>query len=194
MAVSVQKYTVNSKTLLGRLIPFFLRGKRMLQFLSAISSPLDDVNKAFQSWAYNTLVDAATTSQVIVLKWALKNKFGQYFYNEDDEFSIDTYARNDYATLYEDRIEMDGAPEHTIKQVYMPENNADTTLGGEEVKNKVILRDKNEIISESNEVLIAAPMCNKRITEEMYQKMIERYIEQQLVYDVEYKVVISKTK
>lgn len=188
MAVSVQRYTVDSKTLVGQIVPFFLRGKRVLQFLSAISSPLDSVNKVFQTWAHDTLIDAVTTSQVIVLKWSLKNKLIKYLANADDEFEFDTYDRSNYATLYENQSEQLDYPE--IKNIYMPENVDDATVGDD--VEKIIIRDKDEIVSESNEVLIIAPPHNSKISDGQYIKKIRQCVEPYIVYDVEYKIVISK--
>lgn len=189
MAVSVQRYVVESKTLVGQLVPFFLRGKRVLQFMAAICSPLDDVNNVFQTWAHDTLIDAATTSQVIVLKWVLKNKLIKYMANADDEFAFDTYDRSNYATLYENQSEQLDYPE--VKNIYMPESSGDTTVGDD--VERVIIRDKTEIVSESNEVSIMAPPHNLKISDEQYIKKIKQCIESCLVYDIEYKIVISKS-
>lgn len=186
MAVSVERYTVSSKTLIGRITPFFLRGGRLVKFLAAICSPLDSLNKAFQSWAYNALVDAATTSQAIVLKWSLKCKLSQYFLNKDDEFEIDTYDRSNYATFYEDEAEYSGVE---VKQIYMPEDINDKLKDNIDT---VILRDRGELDSESNEVLIVAPPHNIKITKDQYLRKIKQHVETYLVYDVEYRIVISK--
>lgn len=188
MAVNVQRYTVNSKTLVGQIVPFFLRGKRMLQFLSAISSPLDSVNKTFQTWAHDTLIDAVTTSQVIVLKWSLKNKLYKYLTNTEEEFDFDTYDRSNYATLYENQSEQLDYPE--VKKIYMPED-SQNQLGDDTAE--VILRNKDEIVSETNEVLIIAPPHNSKISDGQYIKKIKQCVEPYIVYNVEYKIVISKS-
>lgn len=188
MAINVQRYTADSKTLIGQIVPFFLHGKRMLRFLAAICSPLDSVNKTFRVWARSTLIEAATTSQVIVLKWSIKNKLSEYLLDINAEFEFNTYSRSDYATLYENQSEQQDYPE--IKKIYMPENAADTSLSSDVAQ--IVIRNKNEIISESNEVLIIAPQHNSRISDEQYMKKIKQCVEPYLVYDVEYKIIISK--
>ena len=190
MAVSVKRYIVNSKTIIGQVTPFFLRGRRILRFLSAIAAPLDSVNKAFQKWAYSTLIDAATTSQVIILKWSLKHKLSLYLQNPEDEFMIDTYDRSNYATLYEDELEQHKGPE--VKDIFMSEGTEDQSFEAYKSK-RVVLRDKEELTSESNEILFIAPPHNSRITEEQYRKRIKQHIETYLVYDVEYRITISKS-
>lgn len=188
MAISVQRYTADSKTLIGQIVPFFLRGKQMMQFLAAICSPLDSVNKAFQTWARSTLIDAATTSQVIVLKWSIKNRFSEYLLDENAEFEFNTYNRSDYATLYENQSEQQDYPE--VKKIYMSESSTDTSLGDD--VEQIIIRNKDELVSETNEVLIVAPKHNSKISDEQYIKKIRQCIEPYLVYDVEYKITISK--
>lgn len=187
MAVNVDRYTVSSKTLVGQVVPFFLRGRRILRFLAAVCTPLDSVNKSFCEWARDTLVDAAMTSQVVVMKWGLKCKLGKYMLNSADDFYFDTYDRSNYATLYENNAEQDGAPE--VKQIYMSENEGEKL--GENVA-RVLIRDRDEITGEGNEILIAAPPHNGRVTDEEYERLIKQCLEKYLVYDVEYKIIISK--
>lgn len=187
MTVSVQRYEVNSKTLVGRLVPFFLRGRRMLLFLSAVSSPLDSVNRPFLTWARNTIIDAATTSQVIVMKWMLKSKLQGYFKDSKDEFEFDTYDRSNYATLYENQAEQLDHPE--IKKIYMPENASETLGEGIE---QVIIRDRGEITSESNEIRIIAPPHNSKISDAQYEQKIRQCVEPYIIYDVEYQISIIK--
>lgn len=188
MAVNVQKYTVNSKTLVGRLVPFFLRGKKVMQFLAAISAPLDSVNSVFRKWCRETLVDAATTSQIIVLKWSMKEKLGQYFADENSNFQFDTYGRTEYTTVYEDQ------PEQLLHSeainIYMPEDVSDASITDESAK--VIIRDKSELSAESNDLTIIAPAHNSKISDDAYIRKIKQCFEPYLAYDMEYTITINK--
>lgn len=188
MAINTQRYTANSKTLVGQITPFFLRGKRFLRFLAAICAPLDSVNEAFLTWAHNTLIGASTTSQVIVLKWSIKNRLKNYLLNTNDEFMFSTYERSNYTTLYENQAEQQDYPE--VKQIYMQENAEDSSISDESAK--IVIRNKEEIASESNEVMVIAPSHNQKITDEEYIRKIRQCIEPYLVYGLEYKIVISK--
>lgn len=188
MAINVQRYTVSSSTLIGQITPYFLRGRRVIKILCAICSPLDSINRLFQTWAKDTLIDAATTSQIIVLKWSLKSKLGKYFANADDEFQFGTDERSNYTTLYENQSEQLLNSDAT--QLYMPENAADNSLGSD--ISQVIIRDKGEIVSESNQILVVAPPHNLKISDSEYLKKIRQYIESALVYGVEYEIIISK--
>lgn len=187
MAINIDRYTVESKNLIGKILPFFLRGNKMARFLTAISSPLDKVNEMFQKWVYNTLIDTATTSQVIVLKWSLKIRLQEYLLKQESEFKFDTYERNKYTTLYEDQSEQSN---YSDNKIYMPEDAKDSSIGKE--FSQIIIRDKNELTSETNEILIIAPPHNSKISDNLYIKKIRQYIETYLIYNIEYKIVISK--
>ena len=160
----------------------------MLQFLAAICSPLDSVNKVFQTWTQNSLIDAATTSQVIVLKWSIKNRLSKYLLDANAEFEFDTYDRSNYTTLYENQSEQQDYPE--IKKIYMPENVSDNSLG--EDTSKVIIKNKDEIVSETNEVLIIAPPHNSQISNSQYIKKIRQCVEPYFIYKIKYKITIIK--
>lgn len=188
MAINLERYTVNSKTLIGQITPFFLRGKKLLRFLAAISTPLDSVNEAFLTWVRNTLVGAVTTSQVIVLKWSIKSRLKSYMLNVNDEFVFSTYERSNYTTLYENQSEQQNYPE--VKQIYMPEDTSDSSVSDD--SSKIIIRNREEIASESNEVMVIAPPHNSKISDEEYMRKIRQCIEPYLVYNVEYKIVISR--
>lgn len=187
MAINIDRYTVNSKTLVGELVPYFLRGKKLMQFLAAICSPLDSVNKVFQQWCRNTLIDAATTSQIIVLKWSMKERLKQYFANENDDFQFYTYGRTDYTTVYEDQSEQKLHPEAT--NIYMPEDVSDISVADDA---KVVIRDKSELSSESNDLTIIAPAHNSKISKEAYIKKIKQCFEPYLAYDMEYTIAINQ--
>lgn len=188
MAIDLSRYTAKSETLISRLIPLFLRGNKMFKFLSAICSPIDKANENFQSWAKDMLIDAATTSQIIVLKWSLKAKLSKYFENEEDVFYINTYGRTNYTTVYENQTEQNLHPE--ADNIYMPEDTTDTSVA-EDVQ--VVIRDKEEISSESNDLTVVAPVHNSSITDEQYIQKIKQCIEPYLAYDMEYQVVINGT-
>lgn len=187
--IDVSRYEASSKTLVGELMPFFLRGKKLMQFMSAICSPLDSVNKAYRSWCRNTLIEAATTAQIITLKWSMKERLKQYFANENDGFQFTTNGRSDYTTVYESQSEQILHTEAV--NIYMPEDTSDDSVTTEE--NKVIIRDKEEISSEDTDLIIVAPAHNDNIDDDTYIKKIKQCFEPYLAYDMEYKIVISKS-
>lgn len=188
MAISVKKYKVQSKILVGMLVPFFLRGKRFLRFLMAISLPLDKVNEDFCDWVRGTIVDAVTTSQIIVLKWSMKTKLQKYFRDSNDNFQITTYGRTSYVTAYEDNDEQSLHPEAT--NIYMPEDTSDASVSSEE---QVVIYNREELQDEDNDITIVAPEHNSNITDEEYERKIKQCIDPYLAYDMKYQISINNT-
>lgn len=188
MAINVKKYSVSSASLVGELIPFFMRGRRVLRFLTAICSPLDSVNAEFQKWCKSTLIDAAATSQIIVLKWSMKEKLKDYFIDANASFQFNTYGRSDYTTVYENQSEQNLHSSGT--NIYMPENTSDNSIADE--SSKVVIRNQSELKSESNDLTIVAPAHNSKISDEEYIMKIKQCIEPYLAYDMEYTISINK--
>lgn len=183
MAVNTDKYIIESKTLVGELMPYFLRGKKFMLFMTAISSPLDSINKAFREWCRDAIISAVTTSQVIVLKWSMKERLKQYFQNENDDFSFLTPVQSDYITVYENQAEQTA---HTDAKAYMPEDTSDSTITDESAL--AIVRDRGELTLESNELTIVAPIHNSKITDDEYVKIIKQCFEPYLVSSIKYQV------
>lgn len=187
MAINVERYKASSKTLLGKITPFFLRGKNLMRFLSAIVSPIDSVNEKFREWCKWTIVDAVTTSQIIVLKWSMKTKLERYILNKDSYFDIQTYGRTSYTTLYQDISEELLHPEADVP--VSPENPFDGLPMGAE---PLVLQNRDELKDESNDITVVAPAFNsKAISETEYIRKIKQCIQPYLAYDIPYIITIS---
>ncbi len=72
----MRDYSVNIPKQVGRLLPYYLRGRRMILFLSAVSHPLSFFNHAttgFTPWAHTKLYELSMTAQKIRLEWHLNS-------------------------------------------------------------------------------------------------------------------------
>ena len=186
MAVNVDRYKASCKSLIAQITPHFLRGKKIMRLLAAICSPMDETNEQFVNWASSTVVDAVTTSQIIVLKWSMRTKLSQYFKDSDEFFEIDTYGRSSYTTAYETQSEQDQHAEAV--KVYMPEYTTDNLQEAE----VVVINDREELKDESNDLTIVAPAHNGTISAEEYRNKIRRCIEPYLAYSMEYIILIKE--
>lgn len=185
MAVNVHRYEADSNKLVGYLTPFFIRGRKVLQFMSAICSPLNDVNKKFTEWAKGIIEDAVATSQPVVLIWYLNEKFRKYFQDSSDSFQIHTVT-SEVQFVFENQEELS---KHTdIADIYMPENIDDTSVDG--LKRAVAYDVYNSI--QNNALVIAAPGHNSTIGDNEYVKRIGQCVKKYLVYNLQYSVVINK--
>ena len=76
--MAMRDYSINIARQVCRLLPYYLRGRRMILFLQAVSSPLDFFNKgdgAFNPWAHRKLLELSMNGQKIRLEWWLNNIF-----------------------------------------------------------------------------------------------------------------------
>lgn len=187
MAVNVSKYRVLSSTLISMLLPFFLTGKRVIRFLSAIASPLDDVNLVFTEWVRERIIDAVTTSQPLVLEWALNEHFRHYFKEASDSFEIIPYGFDHYLAIYENQNELDNTEDSD--KSWMLDDLGDTTEIDTSLQ--IIVMDNNEVKRENDNFIIVAPAVRSLISDTEYIRRIKQVVENYLVYPVTYKVHVK---
>lgn len=75
------RYKINFDKTINQLIPYYLGGRRLILFLQSCMKPLQKVNDAFITYAKETRIEAAMTSQIFKLEWFLNRKFKKYFDN-----------------------------------------------------------------------------------------------------------------
>lgn len=99
MRQQIEKYSINNETVVARLLPWFMRGKRLYVFLLGISQPIVSVYLAWKEWVYRMILDAVLTTQPIVLNWYLNEKYGKHILEQGKRFYIGP-CLNEYCTIY----------------------------------------------------------------------------------------------
>ena len=189
MAVDVRKYNIESSSLIAMLLPFFVRGKKVVRFLSAIAAPLDDDNKNFVDWVVQRIIDSVTTSQPIVLRWSLDNRFGRYFKSSSDHFDIIPYGYAHYLTIFENQDELHDTTD--AEDIWLTEDK-DEKVSSITDNQKIVILDKNEVKRESDSFTVISPPINNLIDKERYQLEVKQVIERYLVYKTIYKIVVRE--
>lgn len=82
------KYKINLQATIGKILPYYARGRKMSLFLEAICHPIEMLHNAWIKWAEEKIVEASVTSQALPLAWFLKYKLSSHFINEGDEFVV----------------------------------------------------------------------------------------------------------
>ena len=88
-------YKIDNAKLICRLLPFFVRGRKMILFLEAAASPLVSLHNKFLSWAYETIVDVHATFQEQLFVWYLNHKFRKHFIDDNDSFYVSQSQEGD---------------------------------------------------------------------------------------------------
>lgn len=102
-------YKIDNAKLICRLLPFFVRGRKMILFLEAAASPLVSLHNKFLSWAYETIVDVHATFQEQLFVWYLNHKFRKHFIDDNDSFYVSQSQEGDGLVVFNtDEHEMMG--------------------------------------------------------------------------------------
>lgn len=87
--INVDFINIDNARLIGRLLPFWARGRWISLFMMAILSPIISVHNAFKVWALKQYVSCFITAQKASLEWYLKYCLKSRFLDEDDSFVVD---------------------------------------------------------------------------------------------------------
>lgn len=79
---------IDNSKLIGRLLPFWARGRRLSLLLQAVLSPIKTVHETFRTWALEKYIECHITAQRASLEWYLKHRLGPHFKRPDDSFII----------------------------------------------------------------------------------------------------------
>lgn len=186
--IDVSKYKVDSRGLVSMLTPYFLKGDKVIKFLSALISPMDDDNTLFVEWARDKIIDAVSTSQPIVLKWCLDNKMYKWLKDKNSHFNIILFNYVGSCIIYNDKEEAKSS-EHALKE-YVPEDKTEDVTS--------IVRDELAFVFEKSEskqkvdiVTIQAPQHVSTISDDKYIKLIKQIVETYRIYDIKYLIKIK---
>ena len=76
----MRSYRINTDRMVNQLVPHYLGGRKLILFLQAILQPLNSLNVKWKEWADEKRIEAAMTSQVIMMEYFLNHKFRKYQY------------------------------------------------------------------------------------------------------------------
>ena len=76
----MRSYRINMDRLVNQLVPHYLGGRKLILFLQSILQPLNSLNIGWVTWADEKRIEAAMTSQVIMMEYFLNRKFCKYFF------------------------------------------------------------------------------------------------------------------
>lgn len=86
--INVGFLNIDNSKLVGRLLPYWARGKNTSLLLQAILSPITSVHNNFKLWALEQYIYAHITSQAMSIEWYLKYRLKSHFVNEAHSFIV----------------------------------------------------------------------------------------------------------
>lgn len=82
------RYDIDNAKVIGRVLPFYVRGRKLSVFLYAIAYPLVTLHETFKKWALQKKIEASVTSQTLTMEWYLTYLFKKRFEDENASFKI----------------------------------------------------------------------------------------------------------
>lgn len=86
--INIDFTNIDHAKMVGRLLPFWARGKKMSLLLQALIYPLKYAHTSFQKWALERYIENHITGQKMSLEWYLKYRLKSHFANPEDNFFI----------------------------------------------------------------------------------------------------------
>ena len=105
----MRSYRINTDRLINQLMPHYLGGRRTILFLQSCMQPLNSLNEKWKEWADERRLEAAMTSQVILLEHYLNHKFNKYLFDRTKRIVISDGAVNGVPLYWQDSEAYDSA-------------------------------------------------------------------------------------
>lgn len=86
--INVDFVNIDNAKLIGRLLPFWARGKNISLLLQSVLSPIISVHNNFKLWALEQYIYTHITSQSMSIEWYLKYKLKSHFVNSSNSFIV----------------------------------------------------------------------------------------------------------
>lgn len=86
--INVDFTNIDNARMVGRILPFWARGRKMSLLIQALIYPLKYVHDNFKLWALERYIENHITGQKLSIEWYLKYKLHSHFKTTTDTFFI----------------------------------------------------------------------------------------------------------
>lgn len=94
----VSQYNISVNKVLGKLIPYFFRGRKLYALMVGLLSPMENTHNDFLKWGQKVTTIAKLPFIKGTMEYMLKENLSSYFINPDDSFCFDKYAHKRYGS------------------------------------------------------------------------------------------------
>jgi len=105
--INIDFTNIDNAKLIGRLLPFWARGKKISLLLQAILSPIASAHSRFKAWGLERYIECHITAQKSSLEWYLKYRLQLHFLKENDNFFI-TQGINESLSCFSSNVWRNG--------------------------------------------------------------------------------------
>lgn len=97
----MRSYRINMDRLVNQLVPHYLGGRKLILYLQSLLQPLNSLNQTWKERADDMRIEAAMTSQVIMLEYFLNKKYKKYFADQSKHIVISDGSVNGVPLYWE---------------------------------------------------------------------------------------------
>ena len=191
--MAFRDYSININKQVNRLVPYYLRGRKMLLFLQGVCAPLgffNDEETGFNTWAHKSLLDLSMTGQKVRLEWYINHvvvpenditlRTGQTVTIADDEFASAVCFFKSEITDHETAPLF--YPNTIPTALRLKTNQADKT------KQRIVTRKKSELGGTAGRFIISVPYAGQN-RDDVSRKItagISKFIPVGVIYSIKY--------
>lgn len=161
----MRSYKIDTDRMVNQLVPHYLGGRKLVLYLQSLLTPLKSLGTVWEEWATNKRIEAAMTSQVIMLEYFLNRKFNTYLLDPSQRIVISDGSTPGVPLYWEK------ASSHKSDMVLYAKN--------ENASKKQALRWKDEKTATTDySFVVSCPSVNtKKISEAELTAMISYYVD-----------------
>ena len=181
--MNIARYDIDNNKVICRVIPFYLRGRKLILLMEACAHPLKSIHIEFKKWALERMIEASTTSQAMSLQWYLTHVFQSLFIDKKQQFRIIPDTLSLGAVIY-DKEE----PKTHSDNTYLYNKTNDPAI---EFTEQMILRYKDETENSYNaDIIINAPKIQEtaEYDNDNYindiRKRVDKYMTTRIAYEI----------
>ena len=161
----MRSYKIDTDRMVKQLVPHYLGGRKLVLYLQSLLAPLKSLGTVWEEWATNKRIEAAMTSQVIMLEYFLNRKFNTYLLDPSQRIVISDGSTPGVPLYWEK------ASSHKSDMVLYAKN--------ENASKKQALRWKDEKTATTDSGVVVNCHCvnTKKISEAELTAMISYYVD-----------------
>lgn len=176
----MRSYRINTDRLINQLVPHYLGGRRIILFLQSCMQPLNSLNQRWKVWADEKRLEAAMTSQIILLEYYLNHKFNKYLQDRSKRIIISDGIVNGVPLFWQDS--------EAYNSSWVLYHSIETPIEGQET---VSLRYKDEKQANSDaSFYVCCPAINPQvITKQELTAMISYHVRRYCIAGKKFNII-----
>lgn len=181
----MRDYSFKSNHLVRKMLPAYIRGRKLTMYMYSLIHPLDAVSEKFNLWCKDTMIIANMTSQPILFDNYLNYRLRKYFANQEDGINVITNIETERTKDVIATYLMSYPP--IYKPVYTHMETED-----EDEPHTYLMSEIFPGVAVKPSFYVFVPQCNTDIIDEgRYMELLVAYIERYKLPSKSYEIIVK---